>query len=284
MPVAVVQLRGRWSLVRRNLRLDRRLRRWCAVAGCQLAYFNAVAHMQVGVALLIEYTAPVAVVGWLWLRRGAAARPADVVGVRWSAPSAWCWSSTCISGAHDEPHRHPVGARRDGRARRSTSCSRRDEDNGLPPHRARRRRAALGGLRCSSPALSASSRCTASTRPVAYDAVHRAVVGPGARARRGDRGRWPTAPASPRPAGSASRLASFVALSEVLAALVFAWLLLGEVPAPVQLVGGVLDRRRRGDGAPGRAGRRLSRDRAWRYLRSRPALLFDVRRFRAAER
>ena len=37
-----------------------------------------------------------------------------------------------------------------------------------------------------------------------------------------------------------ARLASFVALSEVLAALVFAWLLLGEVPRAVQLAGGVL--------------------------------------------
>jgi len=37
-----------------------------------------------------------------------------------------------------------------------------------------------------------------------------------------------------------ARLASFVALSEVLAALVFAGLLLGQVPAPVQLLGGVL--------------------------------------------
>ena len=37
-----------------------------------------------------------------------------------------------------------------------------------------------------------------------------------------------------------ARLASFVALSEVLAALVFAWLLLGEVPRGVQLLGGVL--------------------------------------------
>jgi drug/metabolite transporter (DMT)-like permease len=37
-----------------------------------------------------------------------------------------------------------------------------------------------------------------------------------------------------------ARLASFVGLSEVLAALVFAWLLLGQAPAPVQLVGGVL--------------------------------------------
>jgi len=37
-----------------------------------------------------------------------------------------------------------------------------------------------------------------------------------------------------------SRLASFVGLAEVLAALVFAWLLLGEAPAPIQLAGGAL--------------------------------------------
>src|SRR5438132_837494 len=37
-----------------------------------------------------------------------------------------------------------------------------------------------------------------------------------------------------------SRLASFVALTEVLSALVFAWLLLGELPRPVQLAGGAL--------------------------------------------
>jgi drug/metabolite transporter (DMT)-like permease len=37
-----------------------------------------------------------------------------------------------------------------------------------------------------------------------------------------------------------ARLASFVALSEVLAALVFAWLLLDQLPGPVQAVGGAL--------------------------------------------
>jgi drug/metabolite transporter (DMT)-like permease len=36
------------------------------------------------------------------------------------------------------------------------------------------------------------------------------------------------------------RLASFVALSEVLAALVFAWLLLDQLPGWIQAVGGVL--------------------------------------------
>jgi drug/metabolite transporter (DMT)-like permease len=35
-------------------------------------------------------------------------------------------------------------------------------------------------------------------------------------------------------------VASFVGLSEVLFAILFAWLLLGELPRPVQLAGGVV--------------------------------------------
>jgi drug/metabolite transporter (DMT)-like permease len=37
-----------------------------------------------------------------------------------------------------------------------------------------------------------------------------------------------------------ARLASFVALLEVVASVLFAWLLLGELPAPIQAVGGLL--------------------------------------------
>lgn len=36
------------------------------IAGAQLFYYNAVAHLSVGVALLLEYTAPVLVVAWVW--------------------------------------------------------------------------------------------------------------------------------------------------------------------------------------------------------------------------
>ena len=36
------------------------------IAGAQLCYYNAVAHLSVGIALLLEYTAPILVVGWLW--------------------------------------------------------------------------------------------------------------------------------------------------------------------------------------------------------------------------
>jgi len=37
------------------------------IAGAQLFYFNAVSHLSVGVALLLEYTAPILVVSWLWV-------------------------------------------------------------------------------------------------------------------------------------------------------------------------------------------------------------------------
>ena len=52
--------------------------------------------------------------------------------------------------------------------------------------------------------------------------------------------RSPTPPASRPAVGSGSRLASFVALLEVVAAVGFAWLLLEELPSALQLVGGAL--------------------------------------------
>src|SRR4051812_34607097 len=57
---AALSLRGRWHLLRRNLGLVVAYG-FIAVAGCQLAYFNAVARMDVAVAILIEFTSPVAV-------------------------------------------------------------------------------------------------------------------------------------------------------------------------------------------------------------------------------
>src|SRR6476469_5177258 len=77
---ALWSLRGRWAALRRNA--------WVivgygltGVAGCQLAYFNAVTHLSVGVALLLEYLAPVLIVGWLWLRHRQAPRRLTLAGV-----------------------------------------------------------------------------------------------------------------------------------------------------------------------------------------------------------
>ena len=62
-------LRGRWGLLRRNTGLVA-MYGLAAIAGAQLCYFYAVTYIEVSVALLLEYTAPVAVVVWLWLRHG----------------------------------------------------------------------------------------------------------------------------------------------------------------------------------------------------------------------
>jgi drug/metabolite transporter (DMT)-like permease len=76
---ALVQLRGRWMV----------LRQWAwrtiaygliGVAACQLCYFNAIERMPVGVALLLEYMGVVLIVLWLWIRRGQRPRPLTAAG------------------------------------------------------------------------------------------------------------------------------------------------------------------------------------------------------------
>jgi drug/metabolite transporter (DMT)-like permease len=66
---ALITLRGRWSLLRRSAgRVI--MYGLVGVAACQVAYFNAIALMPVGIALLLEYMGVVLIVGWLWLRHG----------------------------------------------------------------------------------------------------------------------------------------------------------------------------------------------------------------------
>lgn len=51
------------------------------VAGAQLCYYNAVAHLSVGVALLLEYTSPVLVIGWVWATTQRRPRAMTLLGV-----------------------------------------------------------------------------------------------------------------------------------------------------------------------------------------------------------
>src|SRR5262249_60719265 len=76
---AVLQARGRWSLLRRGAGQVAAYG-LVAVAGCQLFYFNAIERMPVGVALLLEYLGAVLVVGWLWVRHGQRPRRLTVAG------------------------------------------------------------------------------------------------------------------------------------------------------------------------------------------------------------
>ena len=233
---ALVSLRGRWALLRRNLGLVVAYG-LVAVAGCQLAYFNAVVHMQVGVALLIEYTAPVAVVGWMWLRHGH--RPGVLtLGGAGVAAVGLVLVLDLLSGADLSVPGvlWALGAMAGAATYFVLSAS---EDNGLPPFVLAAAGLALGAVALVLAGAVGVVPMSAATAPVAYEGstvpwwlpllglgVVTAAVA------------YVTGIAAGRRLGS--RLASFVALLEVLFALLFAWLLLGEVPRAVQVAGGAL--------------------------------------------
>ena len=66
---AAVALRGNWRVLLRHRRMLG-VYGLVAVAAVQFAYFNAVTRLSVGVALLLEYLAPVLLIGWAWVRHG----------------------------------------------------------------------------------------------------------------------------------------------------------------------------------------------------------------------
>jgi drug/metabolite transporter (DMT)-like permease len=76
---AVLSLRGKWHTLKAQWPLTV-VYGVLAVGGCQLFFFNALEHLSVGVALLLEYSGSVLVVLWLWLRHGHRPRWLTVVG------------------------------------------------------------------------------------------------------------------------------------------------------------------------------------------------------------
>ncbi|KQP26914.1 DMT family transporter [Aeromicrobium sp. Leaf272] len=208
-----------------------------AVAGAQLCFFYAVQTLQVGVALLVEYMAPVAVVLFLWVARGE--RPGrltvagavvamgglalvlgvvsgvslDGIGVLW-ALGATVGAATYFLVSADDRVGVPPLALAGGGLLVGTAVLGLGGLVGVLPMTASTRDVALGGATVDwwVPVLLLG----VVTAALAY------VTGIAAGRRLG------------------SRVASFVALSEVLLAVVFAWLLLGELPGPAQLVGGAL--------------------------------------------
>ena len=94
------------------------------VAGAQFAYFSAVERMDVGPALLIEYTAPAAVVVWLWLRHGERPGPLTVAGAGTRRARSRARARPRL-GRRPRSARRAVGADRDG-LRRVLLRARRD--------------------------------------------------------------------------------------------------------------------------------------------------------------
>lgn len=233
---AVMALRGRWHQLKENW-LTILLFGLIGVAGCQLFYFNAVARLSVGVALLLEYLAPVMIVLWLWIssRRKPRALTAagallslgglvlvldltgavkvDFVGVLWGMAAAVCLVIYFFITAK--------------------------ENDTLPPLVL-----ASGGLLVG--ALVMWLVGFLGLLPMTFSTAD-TTLGP-----------W-TVPwwvsvvgliilatvlayvsgiMAARSLGS--KVASFVSLTEVLFAVIWAWLLLGELPGPIQLLGGLL--------------------------------------------
>lgn len=76
---ALFALRGRWAMLRASFWLVAGYG-LIGVAACQVCYFNAIARMDVGISILLEYLGIVLVVGWLWLRHGQRPRPLTAGG------------------------------------------------------------------------------------------------------------------------------------------------------------------------------------------------------------
>jgi drug/metabolite transporter (DMT)-like permease len=78
-PAALHALNGRWRVVRRSWRLMA-VYGLVGVAAVQVAYFNAVARLTVGVAILLTCLAIVFIVASLWARHGHRPTPLTMAG------------------------------------------------------------------------------------------------------------------------------------------------------------------------------------------------------------
>lgn len=209
-----------------------------AVAATQFCYFSAVQHMQVAPAILVEYTAPAAVVVWLWLRHGQ--RPSAItvagavvaaiglvlvldligggaglslVGVLWALGAmlgAVVYFLLNAEGGIDLP---PLALAWLGLVAGTVVLAVLGAVHLMPLH------AATGTVRLAHadvPWWGAVLVLGVVTAALAYA----------------------TGIAAGRLLGA--RLASFVALFEVVSSVLFAWVLLGELPRAVQFAGGLL--------------------------------------------
>ncbi|SDN82251.1 Threonine/homoserine efflux transporter RhtA [Klenkia soli] len=233
---ALLQLRGRWSLLRANAGSVLAFG-LLAVAGCQLAYFLAIGRLSVGVALLLEYSGVVLVVLWTWLRHGQLPSPTTAAGVV-VAVVGLVLVLDVVGGARIDLLGVFWGLLAAvGLAVYFVVSSR--TDGALPPLVS-----AWAGLGIGAVVLAAAAvvgvvpwRTTAVDVDLAGARVSWLVPVLGLSVVAAAFA-YATGVAAIRRLGS--RTSSFVGLTEVLFAVLFAWFALAEQPGPVQLVGGAV--------------------------------------------
>lgn len=236
LPFGLFALRRRWRLLGSNLGL---LLGYGVLGGggAQFCYFMAVQRMQVGPALLIEYTAPAAVVGWMWLRHGQRPGRLTLLGAGLAAVGL-VFVLDLLGGAH-------LNLAGIGWALAAMACAtayfviNADSSSGLPAMTL-----AAGGLLIGSIAVGLLGvvgllPMTANTHAVTLaghglpwwlPVLLLGVVTSGFA--------YLTGVGAGRLLGA--RLGAFVALFEVVIGVLFAWLLLDQLPGLVQLLGGLL--------------------------------------------
>ncbi|PPH37477.1 EamA family transporter [Rathayibacter sp. AY1E3] len=233
---AILSLRGRWPVLRRNLGTIA-LYGVFAVIAAQLCFYSAIEHMSVGVALLIEYLAPVFLVLLAWARtrrhpgRFTLAGSAlalgglvlvldlsgestpELVGIAWALTASLGLCVYYVIAGRVDPELPPIaltaGAMTVGAAILLALGALR-----VTPLRATFGEVVFVGAEVSW--LLPAGVILGMSTVLAY------LLGIEGGRRLG------------------TRIASFVGLTEVLFSIAAAWLILGELPAPIQFGGGAL--------------------------------------------
>lgn len=236
LPAGLHAARGRWGTVGRQW--------WTVVgvaltgvAGCQVAYFNAVTRMPVSIALLIEYLGIVLVVLWVWLRTRVPPHRLTVVGIALAVVGLLLVLDVLGGGGVDLVGLLWALSAAVGLAAYFVLLA--DADPRLPSVTL----ASLGmlvgaaalvifawvsgtGIEMSTRSVTMAGRTVSWWAAVAELAVIAAALA------------YLLGAIGTRRLGAT--VGSVVGLTEVLFAVFFAWVLLGELPGPWQLVGGAL--------------------------------------------
>jgi drug/metabolite transporter (DMT)-like permease len=234
---AVMALRGRWGQLRRGLPSVAGYGVF-AVAGAQLCYFNAIQRIPIGVALLLEYLGVILVVGWMWLRHAQRPRRLTIAGAVMAL--AGLGLVLDLSGS---ARLSPIGVMWGLGAAVGLAVyfvlSASADGDALPPIAMAWAGMCAGAALLAALGLARVLPMRAGTSDVQFlhhqvswivpvvglslvAAVIPYVTGIGAARRLG------------------ARLSSFVGMAEILFAVLFAWLLLGQLPTVLQFVGGGL--------------------------------------------
>jgi len=236
LPVALVLVRGKWAAVWRA--------RWrivimalIGVAATQLVYFASVERIPVNTAILIEYMAPLLLVGWVWARTRAVPKAVVIAGSVVAVAGLVLVVSPGGAGSIDALGLGFAGLAAIGCAIYYVLAAK--PSDGLPPVALACFGLIGGGVSLGLVGLIGVVPFTATFDNVALLGspapwwVPLLIVGLVATA---------IAYAASITASEmlGSRLASFAGLLEVVAAALYAWLLLGEALTLLQLLGGAL--------------------------------------------